>query len=248
VAITARTVIEGEGRDHSEAGSGREIPGSLETTSRDVEEMGRRCLPIPADLHDRLSLTRAVDKVIDNWGGIDLLVNNAVDTGPGSMIPIKDLDIDLLESKLDSNVVAQFVLIKAVLPAMLNQGAGTIINVTSHTAVGIPPGPIGQGGWGLAYAASKAAFHKIAQLLAVELGAEGLRAFNLDPGYVDTERQQLNAEALGLAHHYVGAPPSVPASVIAWLAEDPSRAANGETLKAQRFALAHGIHADWRTP
>ncbi len=163
-------------------------------------------IEVPADLHDHHALGLAVSTVVDAWGGIDLLVNNAVDTGPGSMVPIVELTVDQMASKLDANVVAQFVLIKAVLPTMLAAGRGTIVNVTSHTATADPPGPVGQGGWGLAYAASKAALHRFAPLLAVELGDRGIRSFNLDPGYVETERQQVNAVGPGPDRPLPGCP------------------------------------------
>ncbi len=205
-----------------------------------------RSLELVADLHDRSALRSAVARAITEWGGVDLLVNNAVDTGPGSMVPIVELSVDHLEAKLAANVVAQFVLIQAVLPGMLERGRGAIVDVTSHTATADPPGPVGQGGWGLAYAASKGAFHRIAPLLAVELGDRGIRAFNVDPGYVETERQQVNAAALGLSGHYSGAPPSVPAAAIAWLAEHPGEMENGQTVRAQKLALTHGLHPDWR--
>ena len=181
-----------------------------------------------------------------SWGGIDLLVNNAVDTGPGSMVRVLDLTVAQLEAKLRANVVAPFILVQAVLPGMAERGDGTIVNVTSHTATADPPGPVGEGGWGLGYAASKAAFHRIAPLVAVELGGQGIRAFNLDPGYVETERQLVNAAALGLVGHYSGAPPSVPAEAIAWLAEHPGKVGNGQTVRAQKLALTHQLHPDWR--
>jgi NAD(P)-dependent dehydrogenase (short-subunit alcohol dehydrogenase family) len=129
---------------------------------------------------------------------------------------------------------------------MLERGQGTIVDVTSHTATADPPGPVGQGGWGLAYAASKAAFHRIAPLVAVELGPAGINAYNLDPGYVDTERQLVNAAALGLTGRYSGAPPSAPAAAIAWLVDHPEALENGQTVKALRTALDFGLHPDWR--
>jgi NAD(P)-dependent dehydrogenase (short-subunit alcohol dehydrogenase family) len=248
VAITGRTLREGDGRDDSDTGHGRALPGSLESTAALIRGAGMRAMPLVADLHDPTALRLAVDRVVTEWGGVDLLVNNAVDTGPGSMVPIVDLTVDQLEAKLAANVVAQFVLVQAVLPGMLEQGRGTIVDVTSHTATADPPGPVGQGGWGLAYAASKAALHRFAPLLAVELGDRGIRAYNLDPGYVDTERQQVNAEALGLVGHYTGAPPSVPGAAIAWLVDHPEAADNGQTVRALKLALAHDLHPDWRTP
>jgi len=156
--------------------------------------------------------------------------------------------VEQMEAKLRANVVAQLILVQAVLPGMLERGGGTIVDVTSHTATADPPAPVGQGGWGLAYAASKAAFHRFAPLLAVELGDRGIRAYNVDPGYVVTERQQVNASALGLAGRYRGAPPLVPAAAIVWLAEHPDEMENGRTVRAQKLALTHGLHPEWRAP
>ncbi|HWE68230.1 MAG TPA: SDR family oxidoreductase [Acidimicrobiales bacterium] len=248
VAITGRTLKAGEGRDDSDTGGGRAIPGSLEETAAHIRAAGRAALPLAADLHDHDGLRRAAGAVIAEWGGVDLLVNNAVDTAPGSMVGILELTVPQLETKLAANVVSQLVLVQAVLPGMLERGHGLIVNMSSHTATADPPGPVGQGGWGLAYAASKAAFHRFAPLLAVELGPQGIRAFNVDPGYVETERQVANAAALGLVGHYTGAPPSVPAAAIVWLADhhDDVDVQNGQTVRAQKLALTHHLHADWR--
>jgi NAD(P)-dependent dehydrogenase (short-subunit alcohol dehydrogenase family) len=246
VAVTGRTVHRGDGRDDSDTGAGRPLPGSLEETGEGVRDLGRRCLELVADLHDQQGLVAAVDEVEQSWGGIDLLVNNAVDTAPGSMVPILDLTVGQLEAKLAANAVAPFVLIQAVVPGMLARGGGTVVDVTSHTATADPPGPVGQGGWGVAYAASKAAAHRFAPLLAVELGDRGIRAYNVDPGYVETERQVVNAAALGLVGHYRGAPPSVPAAAIAWMVDHPEALDNGQTVRAQKLALVEDLHPDWR--
>ena len=243
VAITARTVHEGEGIDDSDT-SGRTVPGSLDTTAAAVQDTGARALSVPMDLMDRASLTHGIDQVLQEWGRIDVLVNNAVHTGPGSMIRFDDTSIEMIETKLAANVVAQLVLIKAVLPHMLERGDGTIINVTSAVAYQDPTAPPGEGGWGSAYAMSKGAFHRIVPSLAVEYPA--LRFFNMQPGYVVTERMEVNAKALGLEGRYPGAPPSVPAAVIAWAASSPDAdELNGTTLEAQQVAKHRGLHADW---
>lgn len=247
VAITARTLRPGEGRDDSDAGGGGPVPGSLEETAAAIEAYGVRAMPVVADLLDRASLQAAAATVLDHWGRVDVLVNNAITTGPGGMVPFLDLTPDQLETRLRANVVAQVVITQALLPAMLAAGGGTVVDVSSHVATADPPAPVGQGGWGLGYAASKAAFHRMAGILAVELDHRGIRAYNVDPGYVDTERQVLHAAANGLAGHYRGAPPSVPAAVIAWLATSPEAGAlNGQTVRAQKVALERGLHPDWR--
>jgi NAD(P)-dependent dehydrogenase (short-subunit alcohol dehydrogenase family) len=246
VAVAARTQHEGDAHDHEHGG--RAIPGSLDATGRLVEQAGRRALAVRMDLLDRSSLTDGVERVLREWGRIDVLVNNAVHTGAGSMDHFLDLTPEMLETKLDANVVAQFVLAKLVVPSMLERGAGTIINITSAVAISDPPAPAGQGGWGMGYAMSKGAFHRMAGILAVELRDRGLRAYNVEPGYVLTERMAANQAELGFVGVYRGAPPSVPASVVTWLASSPDAdELNGTTVSAQRFALERGLHPDWRS-
>jgi NAD(P)-dependent dehydrogenase (short-subunit alcohol dehydrogenase family) len=244
VAVTARTVREGEGVDDSDT-AGRSVPGSLEATVGLVEERGGRAMAVPMDLLDRASLGAAVDRVLDEWGRLDVLVNNAVHTGPGSMLRFEDTTVEMIETKLAANVVSQVVLTRAALVPMVAQGEGTIVNVTSAVAITDPPAPAGEGGWGAAYAMSKGAFHRLAGILAVEYPQ--LRFHNVEPGYVVTERMEVNAKALGLEGVYPGAPPSVPASVIAWLATSPEAAElSGATISAQRFARERELHPPWR--
>jgi NAD(P)-dependent dehydrogenase (short-subunit alcohol dehydrogenase family) len=248
VAVAARTQREGDARDDEHGG--RVIPGSLDVTAGLIEQSGRRALPVTMDLLDRSSLTRGVAQVLGEWGHIDVLVNNAVHTGAGSMDHFVDLSVELLETKLAANVVAQFALAKHVIPSMLERGQGTIINVTSAVATTDPPAPAGQGGWGMGYAMSKGAFHRMAGILAVELGPRGIRAYNVEPGYVLTERMAVNQAELGFEGVYRGAPTSVPAAVVTWLASAPAdeaRKLNGTTVSAQRFALERGLHPDWRS-
>jgi NAD(P)-dependent dehydrogenase (short-subunit alcohol dehydrogenase family) len=246
VAITARTVHEGEGVDDSDRGAGT-VPGSLDTTAAAIEATGRRALSVPMDLMDRSTLGAAIERVLTAWGRIDVLVNNAVHTGPGSMTRFDDTSVETIEIKLAANAVAPVVLIKAVLPHMVARGSGTIVNVTSAVAINDPKMPAGEGGWGAAYAMSKGALHRLAGILAVEYREDGIRVFNLEPGYVVTERMEVNQKALGLEGVYPGAPPSGPAAVIAWLAADPEAdELNGQTILAQRLARQRGLHPEWK--
>jgi NAD(P)-dependent dehydrogenase (short-subunit alcohol dehydrogenase family) len=246
VAFTARTRNEGDARDEGDTGSGRALPGSLQTTAQEVEAHGARALPLTADLLDPPSLERAVADALGEFGHIEVLVNNAVHSGTGSMTRFLDTSIEQFATKVQANYLAQLVVIKAVLPSMLDRGTGTIINVTSYSGTHDPTAPVGDGGWGLAYAASKGAFHRVAGILAVELGNRGIRAFNLDPGHVVTERMLANADLLGLSGKYGGAPPTAPAQAIAWIAtSEDAEALNGTTVNGLRVALDNG-HPDWR--
>jgi NAD(P)-dependent dehydrogenase (short-subunit alcohol dehydrogenase family) len=247
VAFTARTAKEGEGRDDSDSGGNAVIEGSLERTESEVTATGGRALPLLADLTDFGSLEAAVASVVGSWGRLDVLVLNAVHTGAGSMLRIADTPIEAIQTKLTANAVAQVVLVQAALPVMLAAGSGRIIGITSYAATHEPSSPVGEGGWGYAYAASKAAFHRLAGHLAVELGEAGIIAVNVDPGHVSTERMQANSQRLGLAGRFHGAPPSAPAAAVSWLAAAPEAAElNGQTVDGLRLVLDHGLHADWR--
>lgn len=247
VAVTARTLREGSGVDDSDAGGGAAVEGSLERTAAEVEQRGTEALPVPADLLDHASLRRAVATTVDRWGRLDALVLNAVHTGPGSMLSVRDTDPETLTTKLQANAVAQLVLVQAALPTMLDQEDGRIIGITSYAATHEPSAPVGRGGWGYAYAASKAAFHRLAGHLAVELGDRGIVAVNVDPGHVLTERMRANTDRLGLTGHYTGAPPTAPAAAVAWLASaDEARELNGQSVNGLKLALDRNLHPDWR--
>jgi NAD(P)-dependent dehydrogenase (short-subunit alcohol dehydrogenase family) len=252
VVIAARTLRDADVSGQTDP-DGTPVVGSLETTARLIEESGGRVLSVHLDLLDRASVRAAAAAVLDEWGRVDVLVNNAVHTGPGSTELFVDLDLDVVRAKLEANVVAQLELIKGVLPGMLARGDGTVIDITSAVATSDPPAPTGRGGWGLGYAVTKGAFHRVAGILAVELADRGIFIVNVDPGYVLTERMTMAQERLGLAGRYPGAPPSVPASVVAWLAggETGATAAeraelNGTTVNAQQVARRRALHADWR--
>lgn len=246
-AFTARTAKEGDGRDDSDAGGNAVVEGSLERTAVEAEALGATALPLVADLLDFDSLRAAVASTLERWRHLDVLVLNAVHTGPGSMLRLLDTPVEALQTKLTANATAQFVLVQAALPAMLAAGAGRIIAITSYAASHNPTSPVGEGGWGYSYAASKAAFERLAGHLAVEHGPQGIVAVNVDPGHVVTERMAANAARLGLDGHYQGAPPSAPAAAVTWLATSPDAATlNGQTVNGLKLALEKNLHPDWR--
>jgi NAD(P)-dependent dehydrogenase (short-subunit alcohol dehydrogenase family) len=247
VAFTARTAKEGEGRDDSDAGGNVVIEGSLERTAAEAHARGAQTLPMVADLMDFDSLEAAVATTVDRWRRLDVLVLNAVHTGAGSMLRVQDTPADVFITKLTANAAAQLVLVRAALPTMLSAGSGRIIAITSYSATHDPTAAIGEGGWGYSYAASKAAFHRLAGHLAVEVGKQGVVAVNVDPGHVMTERMAANAKRLGLEGRYEGAPPSAPAAAVAWLATAAEAVElNGQTVNGLKIALERGLHPDWR--
>jgi NAD(P)-dependent dehydrogenase (short-subunit alcohol dehydrogenase family) len=247
LGLTARTLTEGSGVDDSDAGGGASVEGSLERTAAEVEERGGRAVVRRGDLLDLESLRESVAHTASELGRLDVLVLNAVHTGVGSMLPLTDITPEVMTTKLAANVVAQLVLVQAALPVMLAQGSGRILSITSYSATNNPPAPVGKGGWGFAYAASKAGFHRLAGHLAAEHGPEGIVAINVDPGHVMTERMEANAVRLGLEGRYQGAPPSAPAAAVAWLATAiEATELNGQTVEGLRLVLERNLHPDWR--
>jgi NAD(P)-dependent dehydrogenase (short-subunit alcohol dehydrogenase family) len=242
VVVTARTVVEGDSAD------GRPLPGSIETTAELVRARGRRALPLRLDLLDPASIDEALAEATKRWGRIDLLLNNGIYTGPGSMDLFLDLDLGTVETMFRANVFAQIALVQQVLPGMLERARGVVVNMVSGAGLEDPPAPAGQGGWGFAYAATKAAFHRMVGILAVEHAGAGVRFHNVEPGFVMTEAMKLNDPDGEIGRRFNAAPPSVPASAIAWLAtERAAEALNGQTVFAQKLALEHRLHPDWRT-
>jgi NAD(P)-dependent dehydrogenase (short-subunit alcohol dehydrogenase family) len=248
VALTARTRAEGEQREHSSTvrrSDTTPLPGSLASTAELVEREGRQALVVPADLLDRSSLGAAAATVLERWGHVDVLVNNARYIGPGHMDHVLDTPIELFDRHIEANAVAPLILIKQVLPSMLVAGGGVVVNVASSAGVTDPPAPAGEGGWGLGYGLSKAAAYRIAGILALELGDRGIRAYNVEPGFVATERMVQDMGAFGFDAS-TGVPADVPGAVCAWLATDPAAAEpNGRVVSAPQVCAELGLLPGW---
>ena len=244
VACTARTQLEGEARDHSSTLRKRDLsplPGSLATTAEAITTQGRRALTLPADLLDRAQLESAVATVLREWGRIDLLLNNGRYIGPGHMDHLVDTPLDVLDRHLDANVMAPLALIKVVLPQMLERGSGLVVNMTSDVAWTDPPAAAGNGGWGMGYAISKGALHRVPGVLAAEIVGTGVSVVNVSPGFVATERIAIDMAEFGFDASN-GAAPDLIGQVVAWLATSGAAAEwNGRTLDAQSTARDLGL-------
>lgn len=249
LVLTARTLVEGEVREYSPlAGRSlrRAMPGSLEVTAREVRERGREALAIRLDLLERDSIESALEEALAHFGRVDLLLNNGIYQGPGLLDRVLSLDLHHLEKLMQGNVLAPLILVQRLLPGMLEQGRGWIVNMVSAAGMSDPPAPGDAGGWGFGYAASKAAFLRMAGVLAVEHADCGVRFHNVEPGMIVTESMRAQGLTEELARRFRGAPPEVPAAVIAWLASDPAAEAwQGRTVHAQRLCRELGLLPGW---
>ena len=114
---------------------------------------------------------------------------------------ILDLPLELAERCLVGDYLHPLLLTQLVLPGMLERGEGRLVNMLSEAAFTTPPAPAGAGGWGVAYAAAKAAFHRVTDMCHVEFAARGIWAFSIAPGLTLTESMR----ASGMDKVLVGA-------------------------------------------
>jgi NAD(P)-dependent dehydrogenase (short-subunit alcohol dehydrogenase family) len=215
VAITARTVHEGDPTAF-EPDTGAPLPGSLDVTAAAIERFGRRAVPIRLDLLDQNALVPAVDVAIADLGHLDLLVNNALYVGPGGQCLFINTEPAELSRRVFGNVTAQLLLTQRAVAHMVGRGSGLVIDISSGAGQLTPRHPVGNGGWTLTYAVTKAGFHRIADMIALECGEAGVRAFNLNPGFVATERVLAVKELAFVADR--GMTPDVVGRVVAWFA------------------------------
>ena len=220
VAITARTLTEGTQLAHQLRNpDGSLLSGSLESTAAQIREAGGEVFAHAMDLMDRASLDRATDAVLAHCGRVDLLINNAVYQGREVNALLPDLHLDALARTMQGNVYAPLQLAQRLLPGMLAQGSGRIINLCSAAGQFNPPVPADQGGWGFAYGASKAAIARLAGCINTEYKKRGICAFSVNPGVVSTEavKATLGDDGL-LAQRYGASTPEQIAATLFWLA------------------------------
>jgi 3-oxoacyl-[acyl-carrier protein] reductase len=134
-------------------------------------------IALQGDVADMDTAQEHVQAVVDEWGSIDVLVNNAGITRDGLMIRMKEEDWD---DVIDTNLKGVFNYCKAAYRPMMGQRSGTVVNLSS--VVGVTGNP-GQSN----YAASKAGVIGFSKSLARELASRGVTVNVVAPGYVDTD-------------------------------------------------------------
>nr|WP_235015383.1 SDR family oxidoreductase [Oceanicoccus sp. KOV_DT_Chl] len=104
-----------------------------------------------------------------------------------------------------------------------------------------------KGGWGFAYSSSKAAFMRMVGCLHVEHKNSGIHFFNVEPGFIVTENMLEKGLVDDRAEMFGGAPPTVPAAVIAWLATAAdAEQFQGQTISAQKHCLKYQLLPEWQ--
>jgi NAD(P)-dependent dehydrogenase (short-subunit alcohol dehydrogenase family) len=161
--------------------------GRAETAARQVGERG---FPVAGDLENPADLQAIVGRTLDRFGRIDVLVNNAA---VALSTRFEQITEEEWRRTFEVNVTAVFLLIRAVVPAMREQGYGRIVNLSS--TAGKTVSTLG----GAHYTASKAALQGLTRAAAKELGPYGITVNAVCPGLFDTELTRENATPEQLA-------------------------------------------------
>jgi NADP-dependent 3-hydroxy acid dehydrogenase YdfG len=152
--------------------------GRLEALRSEIEDSGGTALVVATDVTDRGAVEALAARTLEAFGRIDILINNA---GVMLLSPIRALEVDEWDRMIEVNVRGALYCIAAVLPSMLEQGSGHIVNVSS--VAGRRPMPSGT-----IYSATKFALRAISQGMHLELSSsDKIRVTDIEPGVVDTE-------------------------------------------------------------
>jgi len=145
-----------------------------------IEDEGGKGVAVKTDVTSSTSAAKLAAAATDNFGGIDILVNNAALYGSLTFAPFDQLSEDEWDATMNVNVKGIWQCCKAVLPALQERGGGAIVNISSLAATyGMPNG--------LHYTASKAAVIGATRGLARELGRYNIRVNAVAPNVVDTD-------------------------------------------------------------
>ncbi|MET9324136.1 SDR family NAD(P)-dependent oxidoreductase [Streptomyces sp. NPDC003038] len=164
----------------------------------EVEALGAQALLAPYDLADDVSIEAAVETVAERWGGVDVLINNAVPwpqhRGDGPPQRFEDLSATDWKPMLRPMVEGVMCTVQQVLPSMRRKGWGRIVSVSSVQAEGALVRMTLEKDCAVgvhAYAAAKAALHGLTKSLAWELGRDGILINAVLPGAVLTEKSRM---------------------------------------------------------
>ena len=201
------------------------INEAVEQTVKEIEAMGVKAKAYASNAADFEETHEVVKQVVEDFGRIDVLVNNAGITKDGLMMRMSEAQWDAV---INVNLKSAFNFIHAVTPVMAKQRSGSIINMSSVVGVS---GNAGQ----CNYSASKAGMIGLAKSIAKEMGPRGIRANCIAPGFIITEMtNQLSQEvkdawAVQIPLRRGGTPEDV-ANVALFLASDLSSYVSGQVI------------------
>src|ERR671917_1283280 len=194
---------------------------SIRPVAEEIESTGAEVLALVADVSESADVEKMVDRAVERFGKIDVLVNNAGLLGP--RVAIEEYPEDEWRRVINPNLTGAFLVSKAVIGHMPE--GGSIVNVVSGVSVE------GRAEWG-AYSVSKFGVEGLTQILAAELEGRGIRVNAVDPGGMRTD---MRAAAYPEEDPQTRITPEENTAVFLYLASDESEGVTGERFKAQEF-------------
>jgi len=190
-----------------------------------IEKLQRRALSFKVSVTDRLGLKKLAREIVEHWGGIDILVNNAAINRGDNFATTTDRAWDEV---IDTNVGSLFAVTKPIYKQMIRQRKGSILNITSIGAIRALPTAVH-------YATSKAAMIGFTKCLSREAGTFGVKVNAIAAGIFDTElAQQLPQRLLEMHHFWASAGragrPEELAEYAAFMVSDRNSFMNGEVV------------------
>ncbi len=166
-----------------------DIKGIVKEKAMEISSIGQKAISFIVDVTDTNQINKAVHEILERFGRVDVLVNNA---GVGFVVPFLETSDEVRDKTLDVNFNGVWNCIKAVLPVMINQRGGKIINISSTTGTRVAAAEL------TAYSASKGAVLGFTKALALELAEYNINVNAILPGYVDTSlmRNSIDPETL----------------------------------------------------
>ncbi len=149
----------------------------LEEVASALDQAGGTAMAVVTDVTDTEQVKRATDQILERWGRIDVLVNNAGIIRVGSVTEGSEEDWDQV---IDVNLKGTYLCSRHVLPSMIEAGSGSIVNIASVAAVSGSPGLV-------AYSASKAGVVNLSRAMAKGYGPSGIRVNCVLPGTIPTD-------------------------------------------------------------
>jgi NAD(P)-dependent dehydrogenase (short-subunit alcohol dehydrogenase family) len=200
----------------------------LNETTTAIQANGAEVLPCVMDMTDRALWQKNIDDIATHFGGIDVMVNNAMWVKYEPMVEVQEDDY---RRQMAIGLDAVYWGIQAVTPHMIEQGVGSIVNMTSPASVhGIPNGSV--------YAAIKGAISGLTRQCAVELGQQGIRVNAVAPGPMPTPGTMRVVDEEGWKKRLERSPlgrlstPEGVARLVVFLASDAADCINGDVVFA----------------
>jgi NAD(P)-dependent dehydrogenase (short-subunit alcohol dehydrogenase family) len=193
-------------------------PDRVREAFKDISDSPDHLLAGGVDLSDAESLGKLIEQTLGKFGRVDALVNTVGGYRGGK--PVNEADLADRDFLFNVNVRTTLTCCRAVIPQMLKQQSGKIINVASRDGLS------GSAGYA-AYSASKSAVLRLTESLAAELKVSNINVNCIMPGTIDTPQ---NRAAVPNADFNEWVAPEAIADVIAFLASDAARAVNGAAL------------------